>query len=194
MFFYVYSLKIRLTFDTEARTLTVADNGIGMDKAELIENLGTIAHSGTSKLVEQLKDAQGKDAVNLIGQFGVGFYSVFMVADKVVVTTRKAGTDQGWTWTSDGRGSYAIDQAVSAKRGTEIEIHLKDEAGEYLLEERLKHIVKKYSDHINFPIVLGEGDDAPKINSGAALWMHVARIEHVIWQRRISYLTQMSML
>ena len=164
-------LKIRLTFDTEARTLTVADNGIGMDKAELIENLGTIAHSGTSKLVEQLKDAQGKDAVNLIGQFGVGFYSVFMVADKVVVTTRKAGTDQGWTWTSDGRGSYAIDQAVSAKRGTEIEIHLKDEAGEYLLEERLKHIVKKYSDHINFPIVLGEGDDAPKINSGAALWM-----------------------
>ncbi len=164
-------LKINLSFDTDVRTLTIRDNGIGMSREELIENLGTIAHSGTSKLMDQLKEAQGKDAVNLIGQFGVGFYSVFMVADKVIVKTRKAGDEKAWKWTSDGRGSYEIEEVLKDSRGTEIEIHLKEDAGEFLLEERLKQVVKKYSDHINFPILLGEGADAPQINSGSALWM-----------------------
>ena len=105
-------LKIRLSFDTDVRTLTVSDNGVGMDRDELIENLGTIAHSGTSKLVEHLKENKGKDAMNLIGQFGVGFYSAFMVADKVVVKTRKAGQDKAYEWISDGRGSYEIDETL----------------------------------------------------------------------------------
>ena len=164
-------LNIRIYFDTDVRTLTVRDNGIGMDRAELIENLGTIAHSGTSKLMEHLKGSQGKDAVNLIGQFGVGFYSAFMVADKVVVKTRKAGSAKAFEWGSDGRGSYEIDESVWDGRGTEITLHLKEDAGEFLLEERIKHTVKKYSDHISFPILLGEGDEAPQVNSGSAIWM-----------------------
>lgn len=164
-------LNIRLSFDTDVRTLTVRDNGIGMDRDELIENLGTIAHSGTSKLVDQLKESKGKDAVNLIGQFGVGFYSAFMVADKVIVKTKKAGADKAYEWVSDGRGSYEIDEVLKDSRGTEITLHLKEDAGEFLLEDRLKHIVKKYSDHINFPILMGDGPDAPQLNSGSALWM-----------------------
>ncbi|MGM0422546.1 MAG: molecular chaperone HtpG, partial [Pseudomonadota bacterium] len=165
-------LKIRLAFDPEVRTVTVTDNGVGMTKEELIENLGTIAHSGTSRLVEQLKDSKGdKEKLSLIGQFGVGFYSAFMVADKVIVKTRKAGGDKAYEWVSDGRGSYTIDETLMDHRGTEIVLHLKDDAGEFLLEERLKQVVKKYSDHISFPIVLGEGEDAPQLNSGSALWM-----------------------
>ena len=162
-------LNIRLYFDTDARTLTVEDTGIGMNRAELIENLGTIAHSGTQKLVEQLEEAKGD--VNLIGQFGVGFYAAFMVADKVEVKTRKAGEETAYEWVSDGRGAYEVDETLKENRGTQITLHLKEDAGEFLLEERLKQIVVKYSDHINFPILLGEGEDAPQINSGSALWM-----------------------
>ncbi|HCS23249.1 MAG TPA: molecular chaperone HtpG [Alphaproteobacteria bacterium] len=162
--------KIRLWFDTDARTLTIADNGIGMDKAALIKNLGTIAHSGTRELVQNLEGGAKKD-VNLIGQFGVGFYSAFMVADRVDVTSRRAGDATAWVWSSDGRGSYTIDEALKDTRGTEIVLHIKDDASEFLIEERLKTVVKKYSDHIAFPILLGPGDKGVMVNAASALWM-----------------------
>jgi molecular chaperone HtpG len=162
--------RIRVWFDTDARTLTIDDNGVGMSKDELIKNLGTIAHSGTRELVKQLNGNQNKN-MNLIGQFGVGFYSVFMVANKVSVLSRKAGEDKGWVWTSDGRGTYDIDEALKDARGTEITLHIKDEAFEFLVEERLKHVIKKYSDHISFPIILGYAKDAKAVNTASALWM-----------------------
>lgn len=162
--------KIRLIVDTDARTLKVIDNGIGMNRDDLVKNLGTIAHSGTKALVENLGKDKSKD-VSLIGQFGVGFYSAFMVAGKVEVLSRKAGEDKGWIWISDGRGSYTIDEALKDVRGTEITLHIKDDAFEFLVAERLKTIIKKYSDHISFPIVIGEGDKAEKVNAASALWM-----------------------
>ena len=162
--------KIRLIMNTESRTLKIIDNGVGMGHDELIRNLGTIAHSGTKALVESLGQDKSRN-MSLIGQFGVGFYSAFMVADKVEVISRKAGEDGGWIWVSDGRGSYTIDAALKDARGTEITLHLKDEASEFLLSERLKQVVKKYSDHISFPIVLGDGDKAEKLNAASALWM-----------------------
>ncbi len=162
--------RIKLFFDTDVRTLTIIDNGVGMGKDELIENLGTIAHSGTQKMMEHLESAKSSGDVNLIGQFGVGFYSAFMVADKVVVKTRKAGADTAYEWVSDGRGEYTVDEILKDDRGTEITLYLKDDAGDFLLEERLKNIVRKYSDHISFPILLGEAADAPQINTGSAIW------------------------
>ncbi len=162
--------KIRIWFDTDARTLTIADNGIGMDKEALIKNLGTIAHSGTRELVQNLGEGAKKD-VNLIGQFGVGFYSAFMVADRVEVTSRRAGDAKAWVWVSDGRGSYTVDEALKDSRGTEIVLHIKDEASEFLIEDRLKHVIKKYSDHIAFPILLGPGDKGVMVNAASALWM-----------------------
>lgn len=162
--------KIRIWFDTDARTLTIADNGIGMDKEALIKNLGTIAHSGTRELVQNLGEGAKKD-VNLIGQFGVGFYSAFMVADRVEVTSRRAGDAKAWVWVSDGRGSYTVDEALKDTRGTEIVLHIKDEASEFLIEDRLKHVIKKYSDHIAFPILLGPGDKGVMVNAASALWV-----------------------
>lgn len=162
--------KIRIWFDTDARTLTIADNGIGMDKDALIKNLGTIAHSGTRELVQNLGEGAKKD-VNLIGQFGVGFYSAFMVADRVEVTSRRAGDAKAWVWVSDGRGSYTVDEALKDTRGTEIVLHIKDEASEFLIEDRLKHVIKKYSDHIAFPILLGPGDKGVMVNAASALWV-----------------------
>ena len=162
--------KIRLVIDTDARTLKVIDNGIGMNRDELIRNLGTIAHSGTKALVESLGKDKSKD-MSLIGQFGVGFYSAFMVADKVEVLSRKAGEDKAWLWTSDGRGAYTLDESLKDARGTEITLHIKDEASEYLLAERLKMVVKKYSDHISFPIVIDHGGKSETANSASALWM-----------------------
>lgn len=162
--------KIRVSFDADARTVTVSDNGIGMDRDALIKNLGTIAHSGTRELVQSLGDDNKKN-VNLIGQFGVGFYSAFMVADKVTVTSRKAGDGKAWVWVSDGRGSYTLDEALKDTHGTEIVLHIKDESSEFLMEERLKAVIKKYSDHIDFPIVMGEGEKAVTVNAASALWM-----------------------
>ncbi|MDE1153484.1 MAG: molecular chaperone HtpG [Micavibrio sp.] len=161
--------KIRVSFDADARTVTVEDNGIGMTRDELVRNLGTIAHSGTRELLKGM-NGKSKD-VNLIGQFGVGFYSVFMIADKVEVVSRKAGDDTAHVWSSDGKGKYIIDETLKDTRGTVITMHVKDDASEYLLEERLKHIIKKYSDHINFPIVMGGGANAVTVNAGSALWM-----------------------
>ncbi len=156
--------KITVNFDTGARTLTVSDSGIGMTRDELIRNLGTIAHSGTREVI---KNAADKKDMSLIGQFGVGFYSAFMVADKVEVTSKKAGEKLAHIWVSDGKGSYTVDETLKPSRGTEIKLHLKDEGSEFLLEERLKEVIRKYSDHINFPIELS----GKVVNKASALWM-----------------------
>ena len=174
--------QITVRFDKEARTLTVVDNGIGLNHQDLIDNLGTIASSGTAAFIEAVSDSKkGEDGktgdVNLIGQFGVGFYSSFMVADEVTVTTRKAGDEEGWIWKSDGMGEYTIEAAADAERGAEVTLHLKKEADEYLDATRLRHIVKTYSDHISFPISLtetGGGEEAPvgeKLNQASAIWV-----------------------
>ena len=167
------NLKVRLLVDKDARTLTVADNGIGMNREDLVENLGTIARSGTAAFMKSLEGAEkgdGKKDVNLIGQFGVGFYSAFMAADKVTVLTRKAGEPTGWRWESDGKGEFTIAEADGLSRGTQIVLHLRDGDDEYLDEARLGGIVRKYSDHIAIPILFGEGDDAKALNSASALW------------------------
>src|SRR6185436_5657797 len=167
-------LKIRLTPDKDAGTLTIADNGIGMERQELIDNLGTVARSGTRAFVSKL--AEAKDGAGLIGQFGVGFYSAFMVADRIDVVSRRAGSPEAWTWTSTGGAGFEIAPAGEApaarvKRGTEITLHLKDDAKKYLEPHEIRRVVSTYSDHIQFPIELVEADDkAEKINSASALW------------------------
>jgi molecular chaperone HtpG len=164
------NLKVRLLVDKDARTLTVADNGVGMNREDLVENLGTIARSGTAAFMRQLTGDSKKD-VSLIGQFGVGFYSAFMVADRVTVLTRKAGEAQGWRWESDGKGEFTIAEAEDVARGTRVILHLRDGDDEYLEEHRLGAIVRKYSDHIAIPILFGDGEDAKALNSASALWM-----------------------
>ena len=162
--------RITIAIDKKARTLTVADNGIGMTRDELIENLGTIARSGTSAFVEQLaaqKDKKGQ--VNLIGQFGVGFYAAFMVAQTVEVNSRKAGSEEAWCWRSDGKGEFAVEEDDKSTRGTEVIIYLKQGEDEFLESERLRHIITQYSDHIAIPVML-EGEDKPA-NRGGALWL-----------------------
>jgi len=162
-------LAIRLIPDRDKRTLSIADNGIGMNRDELIETLGTIARSGTQAFLSQLSGDARKD-VSLIGQFGVGFYSAFMVAKTVDVLTRRAGDEQAWLWSSDGRGSFSIDTAERAERGTTVVLHLADDADEFLEDARLRSIVKTYSDHVDFPIRLGEGAEAPTLNAATSLW------------------------
>jgi molecular chaperone HtpG len=162
-------LEIRLVTDSEARTLTVADTGIGMNRDDLVENLGTIARSGTARFLAQLSGDARKD-LSLIGQFGVGFYAAFMVADEVEVTTRKAGEAEGWRWRSDGRTGFTITQDPDAARGTRVTLHLKDGEQEFLEQLRLSAIVRKYSDHIPIPVRFGEGDEAPTLNRATALW------------------------
>lgn len=161
---------IDLSFDADAKTLTISDNGIGMDRQDLIDNLGTIARSGTSAFMNELTGDAKKD-VNLIGQFGVGFYSAFMVSSSVSVLTRRAGAEEACLWISDGRGEFTIEDAVRDGRGTTITMTVKEDAAEYLDESRLSHIVKTYSDHIPFPIRLVQGEGDPKqLNEGSALW------------------------
>lgn len=162
--------RIRLTPNTEAGTLTIADNGLGMDHDELIANLGTIAKSGTSDFLSRLT-GDARNDVSLIGQFGVGFYSAFMVADRVSVASRKAGEAEGWMWTSDGKGEFTVAPAPEAERGAAITLHLREDAREFLEAFRLKAVVKRYSDHIAIPVVLKDGDkDEETINSASALW------------------------
>ena len=166
-------LKIRLTPDKDAGTLTVSDNGIGMDRQELIDNLGTVARSGTRAFISKL--AEGKDGTGLIGQFGVGFYSAFMVADRIIVTSRRVGSSEAFVWTSTGGAGFDIRaadeaEAVRVARGTEIVLHLKDDAKKYLEPHEIRHVVATYSDHILFPIELVESDKSEKINSASALW------------------------
>lgn len=185
-------LKIRLEFDKEKRTITIIDNGIGMSREEVQEHIGTIAKSGTRQFFEALTGEQAKDS-ELIGQFGVGFYSAFIVADKVTLTTRKAGADksEGTRWESAGEGDYTIETVEKASRGTEIVLHLKEAESEFLDGYRIRSIVRKFSDHISLPIVMDkevmpamdedekeEGEEAKPvaqieeetINSASALW------------------------
>ncbi|HET8729356.1 MAG TPA: molecular chaperone HtpG [Alphaproteobacteria bacterium] len=164
------SFRITLTVDKAARTLTVADNGIGMDRKDLIENLGTIARSGTLSFVGGLSGDAKKDMA-LIGQFGVGFYSVFMVADRVAVVSRKAGDAQAWRWESDGKGAFSVAEAEDAPRGTQIILHLAEGEDEYLDDARLRRIVKTYSDHIAVPVMLKPAEgETERLNRAAALW------------------------
>ncbi|MBI3371783.1 MAG: molecular chaperone HtpG [Betaproteobacteria bacterium] len=148
-------LKVRVSFDKDARTLCVSDNGVGMSREEVVSNLGTIARSGTREFLAQLTGDAQKDA-SLIGQFGVGFYSSFIVADRVTVVTRRAGlaADQAVRWESDGAGEYTVEPATRSARGTEVTLHLKEGEGELLDAWRIKSIVRKYSDHIGLPVVL----------------------------------------
>src|SRR5215204_2622905 len=161
--------RVVLTPVKSSRTLTVADNGVGMNRDELIENLGTIARSGTAAFVSQLTGDAKKD-VSLIGQFGVGFYSAFMVADKVEVLSRKAGETEGWRWTSDGQGSFTLAPAANVPRGARFTLHMREGDEEFLEPHRLRQIVKRYSDHIALPIVLADGNKEETINTASALW------------------------
>jgi molecular chaperone HtpG len=168
------ALAIRITPDATAGTLTVADTGIGMDRQELIDNLGTVARSGTRAFMSRL--AEGKDGAGLIGQFGVGFYSAFMVADRIEVTSRRAGSDEAWVWRSTGSSDFEIapadaDAAARVTRGTEIVLHLKEDAKRYLEPFEIERVVTTYSDHIQFPIELKAADAEPRqINAASALW------------------------
>ncbi|MBV9533544.1 MAG: molecular chaperone HtpG [Bradyrhizobium sp.] len=166
--------KIRILPNKKANTLTVADTGIGMDRQELIDNLGTIARSGTKAFVAKL--AEAKDCAGLIGQFGVGFYSAFMVADRITVTSRRAGSGEVWTWSSSGDAGFEIAPASEAEakrvtRGTEIVLHLKADAAKYLESYEIERVVGAYSDNIQFPIDLVPEEGEPRqINSASALW------------------------
>lgn len=167
-------LKVTIGADKAARTLTIADNGIGMNRDELVANLGTIARSGTGEFLSGLTGDAGKDMA-LIGQFGVGFYSAFMVAERVEVVSRKAGETQAWHWASDGSGQFTIGEAERANnkdwgRGTTITLHLRAGEDEFLEPERLRHIVKTYSDHIALPVLLQDGDKTEALNAASALW------------------------
>ena len=150
-------LQIRVAFDSAARTITVSDNGIGMSRAEVMENIGTIAKSGTREFLQALTGDQRRDAA-LIGQFGVGFYSSFVVADRVTLTTRRAGlpADDGVRWESDGSGEYTLEAAGRPARGTEIVLHLRDGEDDLLNGYRLRSIIQKYSDHVSLPILMAE--------------------------------------
>ena len=169
---------IDIQLDKETKTLTISDNGIGMNKEDLISHLGTIARSGTSAFVDNMSGDEKSDT-NLIGQFGVGFYSVFMVADKVEVISRKAGNKKAWAWISDGIGEYTVSDAKKDCSGTQVTLHIKDDATEFLEVMRLKNIIKTYSDHITLPITLisknedekaEEKEVSEKVNDGTALW------------------------
>jgi molecular chaperone HtpG len=176
-------LKIRVSFDKDANTLTISDNGIGMSREEVIANIGTIAKSGTKEFFAKLSGDEKKDA-NLIGQFGVGFYSAFIVADNVTLTTRRAGTaaSEGVRWESKGDGEFSLEAVEKIDRGTEIVLHLKDDAKDFLDDWRLKSVIRKYSDHIQLPIVMKKSewdqekqvqvvkDEDETINKANAIW------------------------
>ena len=172
-------LKIRIAFDKAARTLTITDNGIGMSRDEVIANIGTIAKSGTKEFFNALTGDQAKDA-NLIGQFGVGFYSAFIIADKVTLTTRRAGATEAVRWESAGEGDFTIEAADKSSRGTEIVLHLREGEDEFLSDWKLKTIIRKYSDHITLPIVMKKSewkdgaevatDEDETVNKASALW------------------------
>ena len=172
-------LKIRIAFDKDARTVTISDNGIGMNRDEVISNIGTIAKSGTKEFFNALSGDQAKDA-NLIGQFGVGFYSAFIIADKVSLTTRRAGETKAVRWESSGEGDFTLEEADKATRGTDVVLHLREAEDEFLSDWKLKTIIRKYSDHITLPIVMKKSewkdgaevptDEDETVNTASALW------------------------
>ncbi|MFB9696068.1 molecular chaperone HtpG [Amorphoplanes digitatis] len=195
-------LHIEIAADTEARTLTVRDNGIGMSRDEVVSLIGTIAKSGTAELLRRLKDSKDKDgkekeSAELIGQFGVGFYSTFMVADKVTLVTRRVGEDSGTRWESAGEGTYTIESVADAPQGTAVTVHLrpKDEEDalfDYADERKIREIVKRYSDFISFPIRLAAAEGEPAtLNSMKALWARprseVKDEEYTEFYRHISH-------
>jgi molecular chaperone HtpG len=162
-------LKITVAIDKAKKTLTVSDNGIGMNRDDLISHLGTIARSGSAQFVQAMEEGKSKD-VSLIGQFGVGFYAAFMVADEVAVISCKAGETQAWKWVSDGKGEFEVGEAERPGRGTDVVLHIKKDAEEFLEKARIGTIITKYSDHIALPIRLIEGAQEEKVNQAAALW------------------------
>ena len=162
------TLSVALSVDSAAGTLSIKDNGIGMSEAEVIDNLGTIARSGTKKFLETLSGDSAKDA-QLIGQFGVGFYSAFIVADKVTVITKR-NAEPAVRWDSDGEGQYEIQGSDKSDRGTEVILHLRDEDKEFLEASRLKSLVRKYSDHLSIPVILKSGDTEETLNQAKAFW------------------------
>ncbi|WP_159992842.1 molecular chaperone HtpG [Roseomonas sp. 18066] len=162
--------KLRITPEKDARRITISDAGIGMTKLELAQNLGTIARSGTQAFASKVAEAKAEDRPSLIGQFGVGFYSAFMVADRVEVTSRHAGSEEAWTWASEGRGDYTLAPASRDEPGTDIVLHMKDDADEYLEPIRLQTIIRKWADHITVPIVLVQDGEEEPANAGTALW------------------------
>ena len=162
--------KIRIVPDKDASTLLISDDGIGMTRQELIDNLGTIARSGTRAFTQNLANAKPEDRPSLIGQFGVGFYSAFMVADRVEVTSRKAGAEEAFTWASEGAGQFTLAHATREQPGTDIVLHMKPDASEYLEPMRLETVIRKWADHITLPITVArDGKDQPA-NEGTALW------------------------
>ncbi len=192
-------LKIQISFDKAARTVTISDNGIGMSRDEVIANIGTIAKSGTKEFFQSLSGDEAKDA-NLIGQFGVGFYSAFIIADKVTLTTRRAGSTDAVKWTSAGEGDYTLDTVKKASRGTEIVLHLRKDEDEFLNDWQLKSIIRKYSDHITLPIVMyksewKEGEDKPDGTKSGGEMVTTDELETVnnasaLWARAKSDITE----
>ena len=166
--------RVRIAIDKKAQTIEIADNGIGMNRDELIGDLGTIARSGTTAYIEGLED-DAKTDVSLIGQFGVGFYSAFMVADMVDVVSRRAGEDQAWRWSSDGNGEFTIAEAEKDSRGTTITLHLRKAEKEFLEPSRLESIVRTYSDHIALPIQIARDGTDETINQASALWTRLKK-------------------
>jgi molecular chaperone HtpG len=169
------ALAIRIVYDKKAGTLSVSDNGIGMSRDELVENIGTIARSGTAEFLGKMTGDAKQDA-QLIGQFGVGFYSAFIVADQVTVETRRAGLDEsaGVRWQSDGQGEFTVEPISRAQRGTTVTLHLKDDATEFCEPLRIENLIRRYSDHIGFPVAIRDAgsDDAERvINAATALWL-----------------------
>ncbi|USP06973.1 molecular chaperone HtpG [Vibrio sp. LQ2] len=177
-------LGVKLSFDTDANTITISDNGIGMSREDVIEHLGTIAKSGTAEFFSKLSEEQSKDS-QLIGQFGVGFYSAFIVADAVTVRTRAAGltADEGVQWYSKGEGEYTVETITKANRGTDIILHLRDEGKEFLSEWRLRDVISKYSDHIGIPVYIQSNvlDDDGK-ESGEIKWEQINKAQ-ALWTR-----------
>ena len=166
--------KIEIEVDKKNKIFNLSDNGIGMTKEELIDSLGTIAKSGTQAFMESLEGKDEKDVKSsLIGQFGVGFYSAFMVSDKIIVESKKAGASEAWSWTSDGKGSFEIDSVEKKTVGTKIILYISDKDKEYLEADKIETIVKKYSDHIAQPVTLksSKKDEEDKVlNNASALW------------------------
>ena len=173
------NFKIQITINKKNNLITISDNGIGMNKKDLVSNLGTIARSGTAHFLKELSESKTKD-LSLIGQFGVGFYSAFMVASQTKVTTRKAGENKLWIWTSDGESSFTIEESedsnlLVSNRGTSIELTLTKESKEYLDKDRIENIIKRYSDHISIPIYVSDGSEKKdekidSVNSASAIW------------------------
>ena len=173
------NFKIQITINKKNNLITISDNGIGMNKKDLVSNLGTIARSGTAHFLKELSESKTKD-LSLIGQFGVGFYSAFMVASQTKVTTRKAGENKLWIWTSDGESSFTIEESedsnlLESNRGTSIELTLTKESKEYLDKDRIENIIKRYSDHISIPIYVSDGSEKKdekidSVNSASAIW------------------------